>query len=214
MPKLTGPLLSFGAAGQIAKTQVYASWKGRQYARRYVVPANPNSAAQQLTRNAFSFLQSVWKFWPESAKAAWSLYATNSRFNDINGFMKINLPILRPAADLTNMIVSPSAGSGLVAGGLALAAAGGTITATLTAPDLPSGWAITKAYALAIANVDPQGAPTTDIIAASDDAAPWAVDLPGATSGQPYVVGAWFEFTKSNGNTAYGVSLQGVITPA
>jgi len=55
MPKTTAPLLSFDARGQIAHTQVYSSWRGRPYVRRYSVGTNPNTSDQQLTRNAFTW---------------------------------------------------------------------------------------------------------------------------------------------------------------
>jgi len=59
MAKLTGPLLSFGAKGQIGKTLVTADWKGIKYARQYTIPANPQTAEQTLTRGTFAFLQTL-----------------------------------------------------------------------------------------------------------------------------------------------------------
>lgn len=50
MAKLTGPLLSIAAQGQVAKTLVFADWKGVKYARQYTVPANPNTSGQQTQR--------------------------------------------------------------------------------------------------------------------------------------------------------------------
>lgn len=50
MAKLTGPLFSLSASGKLAKTLVYADWKGIDYVRQYVTPANPNSASQQVQR--------------------------------------------------------------------------------------------------------------------------------------------------------------------
>lgn len=46
MAKVTMPLMSGSASGQIAKAIVFAGWKGIQYVRKYVVPANPQSAEQ------------------------------------------------------------------------------------------------------------------------------------------------------------------------
>lgn len=46
MAKVTGPLMSLSASGKIANTVVFAGWKGVQYARKYVIPANPESVAQ------------------------------------------------------------------------------------------------------------------------------------------------------------------------
>jgi len=33
---------------------VYAIWKGMSYARKYVIPANPKTAAQELIRGYFT----------------------------------------------------------------------------------------------------------------------------------------------------------------
>jgi hypothetical protein len=50
MAKLTAPLLSFDASGQLAKTLVFFPWKGLKVARQYVVPTNPDTPAQQDQR--------------------------------------------------------------------------------------------------------------------------------------------------------------------
>lgn len=50
MAKLTGPFFSLGASGAIAKTLVAFPWKGLNCLRKYVVPANPNTTAQQTQR--------------------------------------------------------------------------------------------------------------------------------------------------------------------
>ena len=50
MAKVTAPLFSFGASGQLAKALVYFPFKGLDVVRSHVVPANPNSAAQQVQR--------------------------------------------------------------------------------------------------------------------------------------------------------------------
>lgn len=50
MAKLKAPLLSLGASGAIGRSIVYFPWKGLDCAREYVVPANPNTAAQQTQR--------------------------------------------------------------------------------------------------------------------------------------------------------------------
>lgn len=50
MAKLKGPLFSLSAEGAIAKTLVYFGWKGLKVVRSYVVPANPQTAAQTTQR--------------------------------------------------------------------------------------------------------------------------------------------------------------------
>lgn len=60
MSKLTGPLLSLSANGQIGKTIVYGDWKGVKYARQYVVPANPNTGGQQTQRGYMTTALELW----------------------------------------------------------------------------------------------------------------------------------------------------------
>lgn len=214
MSRLTAPLLSFGASGQIAKTQVYSVWKGRQYARRYVVPANPNSLDQQETRNTFSWLNNVWKYMPATAIDAWNAYADASRFTNRNGWIKVNLSNLRSETDLTNLVFSPSAAGGLAAAGISCAATAGGIDVTLTAPSLPTGWTIAKGIAAAIRQQDPQTGTLYPVAAGEDATSAYVIQLTGLTAGQVYVVGGWFQFNKPDGSFAYGQALSDTETPS
>ena len=182
MSRIVAPLLSFSASGQIAKTQVYSTWKGRPYVRRYAIPSNPKTADQMETRNTFSWLNNVWKFMPATAIDAWTAYANSSRFTNRNGFIKRNLSDLRSEPDLANFIFSPSASGGLAAAAMALTPAANQITVALTAPPLPTGWTITGATAAAIVDQDPQSGTLYTVVAAVDAAAPWSIILAGLTA--------------------------------
>lgn len=46
MAKVTGPLFSMEARGALGKALVFSGWKGVQYVRQFVTPANPQSGAQ------------------------------------------------------------------------------------------------------------------------------------------------------------------------
>lgn len=46
MPKVVNPLNSQSASGQLGKSIVFGAWKGVNYVRSYVIPANPQSADQ------------------------------------------------------------------------------------------------------------------------------------------------------------------------
>ncbi len=46
MAKVTGPLMSLSASGQVAGTIVFSRWKGTSYVRELVIPVNPQSADQ------------------------------------------------------------------------------------------------------------------------------------------------------------------------
>lgn len=207
MSRVVAPLLSFSAAGAIAKTQVYASWKGRPYVRQYVTPANPNSSGQQETRNTFAFLNAVWRYMPADAVAAWAAYANGFQITDRNAFIKRNLSDLRSEADLTNFIFSPSANGGIVAAGMTVTPGDDQLTVALTAPSLPTGWTITQAIAAAVRQQDPQSGTLYPVFVDTDDAAPWECVITGLASAQTYVVGGWFRFTKPDGSLAYGEAL-------
>lgn len=212
MARTIAPLLSFDASGQIANTQVYSKWKGRPYVRRYTIPSNPDTAEQQLTRNTFRFLMNLWKYFPAGAIGAWDLYALNSRITANNAFIKLNNGVLREETDLNLMTISPAAGSGIIATNLALTPGNDQIQAVLTAPSLPTGWTITKAWFAAVASVNPQSSTVYNVASASDAATPYDVTMTGLLSAQLYVVGGWFEYLKPDGSAAYGQNLTGTAT--
>lgn len=207
MSKTIAPLLSFGASGAIAKTQVYSTWKGRAYARRYVVPSNPDTAEQQLTRSVFAWLNQVWKFAPASMTAAFDAYAEGQVMTGRNAFIKQNLPNLREASDLENFVFSPGARSGISAPSLVLTPGNDQIQAVLTAPTLPTGWTITAAWFAAIRDQDPNTGVLYTITGATDAAAPYDQTITGLASAQTYWVGGWFQFLRPDGKIAYGRSI-------
>lgn len=214
MTKTTAPLLSFDARGAIAKTQVYSTWKGIQYARRYVVPANPNTLAQQETRNVFRWLQNAWKYMPGDAVLGWNAYAATSRFTAINGWIKQNLPDLRSETDLANLLLSPAANGGIAAGGATFTPGANKITVAVTAPTLPTGWTVTMAIAAAIQDQDPNTDTEYVITAGTDASAPYSFDLTGLETGVLYRAGAWLQYEKPDGTFAYGQATMGSATPS
>lgn len=60
MSKLTGPCLSLSASGKLANALVYSVWKGINYARQYVIPANPQTAAQTTQRGYLTSALALW----------------------------------------------------------------------------------------------------------------------------------------------------------
>lgn len=214
MSKVTAPLLSFGASGQIAKTQVYAEWKGRPYVRRHVIPANPRTAEQTLTRDTFSFLNNVWRYMPAAAVDAWDAYALTSRFTARNGWIKRNLSTLRTASDLMDMILSPAAYGGVPAAAIGLTPGTDKITVALTAPTPPTGWTIAKGHAIAIRDQDPQSGVLYTVAYGDDATAPYSFDISGLETGEDYVVGGWFSYTRPDGSTAYGEAINDTAQPS
>jgi hypothetical protein len=211
MAKVSAPLLSFSAAGQIAKTQVYSTWRGVPYVRRHVVPNNPNTSEQQATRNVFSTLNQTWKLSVADAIAPWNAYATGKPLTGRNAYMGQNIAAMRPDSDWAHYIGSPGSGGGLAPAAFAPSGGSGTIACALTAPALPDGWSIVKAVAVARKNDNPHTTTSFATYCASDSSSPYSPALSGLVAGA-YEVAGWFVFLKPDGSTAYGPSITSAAT--
>jgi len=214
MAKTTAPLLSFGASGQIGSTLVYGSWKGRDYTRRYVIPANPQSTEQTLTRNCFSFLQSVYKVAPSLATAPWAAYARGKPLTDRNAFTKFNLPLLRDSGTLDDFVASPGALGGLPPTLVASTPGSEQLQIDVTAPStLPTGWTIAAAVAMAIREQDPDSGLLFEITAGEDTTSTYQIVLTGLTPSVEYQYRAYLRWTRPDGLIAYSPALGGQDTP-
>lgn len=218
MAKVTGPILSMDAQGQIAKSQVYGRWRGIQYARRYAKPSNPNTTAQKATRTVFSALQYLFKVMGGLARAPWLAAVTGRPLTDRNMLTKTNLPLMRGKADRSDFIGSPGALGGLPASAVvAVGGAGsGEIDVTVSTLTPPSGWMLTSCVAVAM----PQGSPEDQIpglLAEAENAAPTSpgdtvVSFSGLEAGTEYVVSAWPVWSRPDGVAAYGPSITTTAT--
>jgi len=214
MGKTTAPLLSFGASGQVAKTVVYSKWKGRAYARRHVVPANPQTSEQSLTRDAFTFLSAVWKVAPALFTAPWTLYAKGKVLTDRNALVKFNLPVLRGETDLANFVFSPGALGGLPPTAAVATPGAGQLSVAVTEPTvLPTDWTIASAIVAVIADQDPQTGLLYEVSAGEDVSSPYTVVITGLDA-VLYRVGAWLKWTRPDGSTAYSPSISTSGTPS
>jgi len=206
--KVTAPLLSFGASGQIAQTQVYAKWKGRPYVRRQVIPSNPQTAEQNLTRNTFTWLQAVFKLAPSLFTAPWDAYAQGKVMTGRNAFTKQNLPNLRSETDLTNFVGSPGALGGLPPASVVVTPGNDQLSMAITAPSsVPTGWTVTSAIAAVIPDQDPQTEILYNISADEDLTDPYTVLLTGLLNAQLYQVRAWLKWLRPDGLVAYSPSI-------
>jgi len=211
MAKTTAPLLSFGASGQIAKTMVMSKWRGRPYARRHVVPANPQTAEQSLTRDTFSWLQAVWKVAPSLLTNPWLVYSGGKVLTDRNAFTKFNLPQLRSALDLSLMVFSPGALGGLPPATLTVTGGNDQITVACTAPAvLPTGWTITSAILGVMKDQEPGVGVDYDIQCFEDAAAAYTHDFTGLASVADYVGFAFLKWMRPDGKIAYSPSMSDI----
>jgi len=56
MAKVSAPFLSLDASGTVASTLTASKWKGRNYMRLRIIPANPQTSAQQVVRSVLGTL--------------------------------------------------------------------------------------------------------------------------------------------------------------
>jgi len=213
MAKTTAPLLSFSASGQIAKTQVYSKWKGRGYVRRHVVPSNPQTSEQTLTRSAFSWLQAVYKLAPPLVTAPWEAYANGLVMTSRNAFTKQNLGVIRPETDLNTFIMSPGALGGLPPVTAVPTPGNDQISIAVVAPTtVPTGWTIYSAVGAVIKDQDPQTDTDYTITAIEDLTSTYTCVLTGLDA-VLYQTFAWFIWTRPDGKLAYSPSVQSSATP-
>lgn len=207
MAKTTAPLLSFDGKGQIGKTMVASKWRGVKYMRQYVVPANPNTVAQQQVRSIFAFLREAWKLAPPGVTAAWNAFASGRPFTGMNKWVGENVRVLNGETDLDNIIFSPGALGGLPPQTASVTdGATGAVVVTGTAPTAPAGWTFKGLAAAAIPDMDPTGIFRGPFVYGEDDTTPYSITLAGFTAGQAIQVGVWAVWTKPNGALAYSVS--------
>jgi hypothetical protein len=212
MAKTKSALLGFGASGQIGKSQVYATWRGVPYARRHVIPANPQSTEQTKTRSVFAFLSSVWKVLPTLGQAPWTLFAQGQPLTNRNAFIGKNTKLLRAGTTLADMIMSPGAKGGLSALSLTVTPGANQLTVAFANPAAPTGWTLTAAVACAILEQDPHVDSSFVATVAEDTATHDSVILTGLQAAE-YRVFGWLQWTKPDGSTAYGVSINTTGTP-
>ncbi len=217
MSKTIAPLLSFGANGQLAKTSVYASWKGIPYVRRYVVPANPRTSKQMVTRLLFKKLQTMWLLMPALGKGPFQANAQGRPYTPNNKFTSLNVTGIdtsSPPTDMNFFQGSPGAKGGLPPASLVITPGSGSLSCAVGAPVIPDGWSIYQAQGIAFKDQDPQIPFEGTIIGAFDASSPYTLSFTGLTAAQDYQVSVWFEWVRPDGSHAYGTSLTDQGTPS
>ncbi len=88
MAKVIAPLFGFSARGKLDKSLIYSSWKGINYVKKYVTPANPKTPAQVAHRNLFSQAVSSWKSLADDEKSAWNNAAKGKPLSGFNLYVQ------------------------------------------------------------------------------------------------------------------------------
>ncbi len=71
-------------SGQAGKAGVFAKWKGRQYRRKYVIPANPKTTMQMTVRGYFTNAVAAWHTYHSIQRLVYSYLATGLVMSGFN----------------------------------------------------------------------------------------------------------------------------------
>jgi len=91
MVRLYGPLMSLDASGTIADAVTFSKWKGRNYARQRVIPANPQSVLQVAVRQMMKFLSQNWASMSALEKADWDNLGKATSISPFNAYIAFNM---------------------------------------------------------------------------------------------------------------------------
>ncbi len=194
MARLTGALFSLAASGTIANTLTFAKWKGIQYARTRVVPANPNTAAQQEVRGVFATLTAMWTRLPSLAREPWIAAVRGLALTARNRHIQANVATLQDETDLNNLVMSVSSGAAIpLAVGTAVDGTDGTITWTATAPTAPVDYTLIDVYGYAVLDADPSPVQLLTTYKGNAGGAPWSgvIDVPTDDTYQVGLLCCW-----------------------
>lgn len=84
--KLDGPLMSMGASGSIGGILTFGSNKGRNFVRQLVIPANPQTPAQQGVRSMMKYVGQEWAQLTAEEQATWETRAAQTNISPFNAF--------------------------------------------------------------------------------------------------------------------------------
>jgi len=158
MAIVKGPMMSLDASGSLADAIVFSKWKGRNYVRQLVTPANPRSGSQTGFRASMKFLAQNWTTLTAGEKATWLDRATDMIVSEFNAFTSYNQ--LRWRNFLTPSKEDPAAEVSTPALAATGAAVAGVRMATVTLTDgaTPPDWgyllfrSLTTAFTPGISN--------------------------------------------------------------
>ena len=104
MAKTTGPLFSVDASGKLADSIVYSRWRGVKYVRQFVIPANPNSGAQQVQRGRMTEAVQNWVQALEAeVQQAWRDYQAGQAKSGVNEYVSRAIGAQKAGRSLTSI---------------------------------------------------------------------------------------------------------------
>lgn len=184
------------------KDTVFSKWKGINYIRSRVVPANPKSGAQIAVRDALAILVEAWQLNGASHKSAWDYFASGANYSGFNAWIAKNVIPVRDGTAITG--TKPGTEAILTAFSVATGGAAGQLALTFAPTPVPAGY-----HYVNIAIKVGGGHVQVDSFAAAV-ASPQTIS--GLTAGAAYLCAMWkskdatpsadWSESKSDGDTA------------
>lgn len=142
MVKVLGPAMSLDASGSLAGALVFSKWKGRNYIRQLVTPANPKSGGQTGMRGCFKFLTQIWDGLTDGNKATWEDRADDMVASPFNAFLSYNQKRWRNFQGITKEDPAIDTAFSGTAGALTAVASERSITVTQAMTTAGNGWGV------------------------------------------------------------------------
>ena len=213
MARLTAPLLSLDASGTIGEALTFARWKGINYVRTRVIPANPNTTKQQEVRGVFSTLSEMWKRMPQLARDPWQTAVKGLPLTDRNRHVQENTALLIDQTTLDLLVMSVASGQSVPPDNPLFTPGVGLITITADAPTSPVDYTLTSMVAAICKDGDPSPVLITETQAEEDAETPYSVEFTGLDT-VIYQCGIWCKWTRgSDGAIFYSAAQRGQATP-
>jgi len=205
MARTKSPLWGLDASGTLGGEVVYSRWKGIRYARRHVIPANPQTEGQMKTRTVFAFLSDFWSASPALVREPNAAAAEGKPLTDRNVFIGNNVRSLRGLNNLAGLVVSPGVRGGYPLLSLSAQSSDSSVDAVAAVAPLPSGWTVDWVAFVLVSDQDPHELFSCAIDAVADDSAPYSATWTDLDAGDYWVV-AYPRYTRPDGRKAYGPS--------
>ncbi len=84
-------MMSLDASGSLGGAVTFSKWKGRNYVRERVIPANPKSGGQVAVRASMKFLSQFWASLTAGNQATWENRADAKIISPFNAFVSYNI---------------------------------------------------------------------------------------------------------------------------
>ncbi len=211
MAKVNMPLLGVSASGTIGKAVTFGRWRGVNYARQRVIPANPRTNAQQSQRTLVRFVTNAWQRLPVLSQDAFIAAARNTHMTGYNLFSKRNLISLQGATNASGVVVSPGMGGSIPLTSINASGGTGTIDVSCEAGYVPSGYTLQRVVFVSWRDVNPQTGLIERFWVGEDTASPYSYQFSGLSAGT-YHVSAFTVSLDTKSNVLYGAPLTATVT--